>query len=127
MLGFFSLASLALRACETRTLRAHKTLTQRFTDFFTDFEKKKPTVLQSIYQLEDGSLICRQASCNHYPITDQNMGFSKSLPNCQTRFQRVQKRSLLQTKTAKNDLCLIPNQTMVPNTKKVPFLAAKPI
>ena len=127
MLGFFSLASLALRACETRALRAHKTLTPRFTDFFTDFEKKNPTVLQSIYQLEDGSLICRQASCNHYPITDQNMGFSKSLPNCQTRFQRAQKRSLLQTKTAKNDLCLIPNQTMVPNTKAVPFLAAKPI
>ena len=65
----------------------------------------------------DGSLICRHASCNHYPITDQNMGFSKSLPNCQTRFQRAQKRSLLQTKTAKNDLCLIPNQKMVPNTK----------
>ena len=37
---FFSLASLALRACETRALRAHKTLTPRFTDFFTDFEKK---------------------------------------------------------------------------------------
>ena len=28
-------------------LRARKTLTPRFTDFFTDFEKKKPTVLQS--------------------------------------------------------------------------------
>ena len=28
------------------TLRARKTLTPRFTDFFTDFEKK-PTVLQS--------------------------------------------------------------------------------
>ena len=27
--------------------RARKTLTPRFTDFFTDFEKKKPTVLQS--------------------------------------------------------------------------------
>ena len=37
--GFFSLAKRALRAC--------KTLTPRFTNFFTDFEKKKPIVLQS--------------------------------------------------------------------------------
>ena len=38
-----------LRACEARALRARKTLTPRFTDFFTDFEKKKKktTVLQS--------------------------------------------------------------------------------
>ena len=28
------------RACEARELRARKTLTSRFTDFFTDFEKK---------------------------------------------------------------------------------------
>ena len=34
------------RACETRALRARKTLTPRFTNLFTDFEKK-PTVLQS--------------------------------------------------------------------------------
>ena len=32
--GFFSLA------CEARALRARKTFTPRFTDFFTDFEKK---------------------------------------------------------------------------------------
>ena len=38
--GFFSLASQALRACEARALRARKTLTPRFTDFFTDFEEK---------------------------------------------------------------------------------------
>ena len=38
--------TLKLRACEARALRARKTLTPRFTDFFTDFEKK-PTVLQS--------------------------------------------------------------------------------
>ena len=38
--GFFSLASHALRACEARALRARKTLTPRFTDFSTDFEKK---------------------------------------------------------------------------------------
>ena len=44
---FFSLASHAIRACEARALGARKTLTPRFTDFFTDFEKKKPTVLQS--------------------------------------------------------------------------------
>ena len=31
---------LNLRACETRALRAPKTLTPRFTDIFTDFEKK---------------------------------------------------------------------------------------
>ena len=37
---FFSLASHALRACEARALRARKTLTPRFTNFFTDFEKK---------------------------------------------------------------------------------------
>ena len=35
------------RACEARELRARKTHTSRFTDFFTDFEKKNPTVLQS--------------------------------------------------------------------------------
>ena len=38
--GFFSLASHTLRACEARALRARKTLTPRFTDFFTDFEEK---------------------------------------------------------------------------------------
>ena len=36
----------ALRACEARALRARKTLTPRFTDFFTVL-RKKPTVLQS--------------------------------------------------------------------------------
>ena len=30
----------ALRACEARALRARETLKPRFTDFFTDFEKK---------------------------------------------------------------------------------------
>ena len=38
--GFFPLASHSLRACEARALRARKTLAPRFTDFFTDFEKK---------------------------------------------------------------------------------------
>ena len=31
-----------------RAPRAGKTITPRFTYFFTDFEKKKPTVLQSV-------------------------------------------------------------------------------
>ena len=39
-LKFFPVASHALWACEARALRARKTLTPRFTDFFTDFEKK---------------------------------------------------------------------------------------
>ena len=39
-IGFVSLPSHALRACEARALRARQTLTARFTDFFTDFEKK---------------------------------------------------------------------------------------
>ena len=46
--GFSSLASHARRACDTRALRACNTLTPRFTDFLADFGKKKPTVLQSI-------------------------------------------------------------------------------
>ena len=36
----FAYSTHALRACEARTLRARKTLTPRFTDFFADFEKK---------------------------------------------------------------------------------------
>ena len=42
--GLTALASHALRACEAR---ARKTLTPRFTEFFSDFEKKKTTVWQS--------------------------------------------------------------------------------
>ena len=38
--GFFSLASHARRACEARAVRAHKSLTPRVTDFFTDLEEK---------------------------------------------------------------------------------------
>ena len=37
------------RACEARELRARKTRTPRFTDFFTDFEKKT-IVLQSNHE-----------------------------------------------------------------------------
>ena len=40
IVGFFSLASHALRESEARALRARKTLTPRFTDFFADFEEK---------------------------------------------------------------------------------------
>ena len=32
--------TLKIRACEARELCARKTLTPRFTDFFTDFEKE---------------------------------------------------------------------------------------
>ena len=49
----FSLASHALRACKAHALRARKTLTPGFPDFFTDFEKKNPTVLQSIVLLSN--------------------------------------------------------------------------
>ena len=45
-ISFFSLASHARRACEARTLRAHKTLTPRFTALL--ILRKKPTVLQSM-------------------------------------------------------------------------------
>ena len=45
--GFFSLAKRTLRACKARALRARKTLKPLFTNFFTDFEGKKMTVLQS--------------------------------------------------------------------------------
>ena len=38
--GFFSLASHPLRACEARALRARKTRTPSFTDFFTDLDEK---------------------------------------------------------------------------------------
>ena len=44
---FFSRLTPPIRACEARALRARKTLVALFTDFFTYFEKKKPTVLQS--------------------------------------------------------------------------------
>ena len=36
----FAYSSTREQSCEARTLRALKTLTPRFTDFFTDFEKK---------------------------------------------------------------------------------------
>ena len=38
------------RACEARELRARKTRTPRFTDFFTDFEKKTDCQLQSNHE-----------------------------------------------------------------------------
>ena len=49
--GFFSLASHALRACEARALHARKTLTARFTDFFTDFEKKNRLFCSLLFDL----------------------------------------------------------------------------
>ena len=56
-MGKDALVSDALRACEASALRARKTLTPRFTDFFTDFEKKKPTVLQSRVQVTNDQKI----------------------------------------------------------------------
>ena len=38
------------KACEPRASRVRKTLTPHFTDFFTDFEKKNPTVLLSSHK-----------------------------------------------------------------------------
>ena len=37
-------------ACEARALRARKTLTPRFTDFFTDFEKKTDCFAVYMYE-----------------------------------------------------------------------------
>ena len=39
------------RACDSRALRARETLTARFTDFFTDFEKK--TDCFAVYLISD--------------------------------------------------------------------------
>ena len=44
-----------LRACETRAPRARKTLTPRFTEFFTDFEEK--TDWFSVYDVAKRHLI----------------------------------------------------------------------
>ena len=41
--------TLKIRACEARAVRARKTLTPRFTDFFTDFEEK--TDCFAVYQI----------------------------------------------------------------------------
>ena len=48
---------------EARVLRARKTLTPRFADFFTDFEKK-PTVLQSKLILQGTIRILLQRCSN---------------------------------------------------------------
>ena len=46
------------RAFETCLLRARKTLTARSTYFFTDFEEKKTTVLQSTKNSTPGKFAC---------------------------------------------------------------------
>ena len=51
---FFSLASHARRKCEARALRARKTLTSRFTYFFTDFEKKNRLFCSLINRMNSG-------------------------------------------------------------------------
>ena len=60
--GFFSPASHALRACEARALRARKTLTPRFTDFFTDFEKK--TDCFAVYTYINFKIVCHNFQCH---------------------------------------------------------------
>ena len=57
-----ALASHALPACEARVLRARKTLTPRFNDFFTDFEKKTDcfAVYPAGYQLKGSEVrVCQ--------------------------------------------------------------------
>ena len=66
------------RACEARALRARKTLTPRFTDFFTDFEKK--TDCFAVYLTFGGR-------CNRY-FWDIQLK-SLSLPNFNMLFQLV--------------------------------------
>ena len=52
-LGFVFSRLTRSAVCKARALRARKTLRPRFSDFFTDFEKKNPTVLQSIVLLSN--------------------------------------------------------------------------
>ena len=47
---FFSLASHARTSSDARAIRARKTLTTRFTDLFTDFEKKTRLFCSLYYQ-----------------------------------------------------------------------------
>ena len=47
---FFLSPHTPLRACEARAPRARKALTPRFTDFFTDFEKKTDCFAVYLYQ-----------------------------------------------------------------------------
>ena len=47
--ALFSRASHALRTCKARALHARKTLTPNFTDFLTDFEKKKNRLFCSLF------------------------------------------------------------------------------
>ena len=58
-----SLAWHARRAFQTRELRARKSLTQRFTDSFTDFEEKT-TVLQSTRLTADRKVSCSIPKAN---------------------------------------------------------------
>ena len=66
-----------------RGLRASKTLTPRFTDFFTDFEKKKTTVLQSrnCYALSIfKNFILLASSDNDRPILMRQKNVNKDSP-----------------------------------------------
>ena len=65
---FFSLASHAIRACEARALGARKTLTPRFTDFFTDFEKKNRLFCSLTFPIRALSFHSRTHICAHKHI-----------------------------------------------------------
>ena len=50
------------RACEARAVRAHKTLSPRFTYFFTDFEEKADCLaVYGTLKIEEISLLCFQS------------------------------------------------------------------
>ena len=54
-------ASHARRACEARALPARKTLTPRFTDFFTDFEKKNRLFCSLFFCIDISKFECRSS------------------------------------------------------------------
>ena len=64
----FSLASHALRTCEARGLHARKTLTPRFTDFFTDFEKKTDCFAVYFYVWTEALFVWLSYRRKSYPV-----------------------------------------------------------
>ena len=64
-------------ACEARALRARKTLTPRFTDLFTDFEKK--TDCFAVYQKFDLFQTLRNNTQQHATGCANGRKFTSSL------------------------------------------------
>ena len=58
-------ASHTRRACEARVLPARKTLTPRFTDFFTDFEKKTDCFAVYFFCIDISKFECRISQFTH--------------------------------------------------------------